>query len=169
MLGTLNQLVKDWVKRITLKRTSSETLAADAGGKIFTLGSYRLGVHQQGADIDTLVLAPKYVTREDFSTDLYDTLCKRPEITRITVRLLFFFGREKKNDVKILIFFFLQNITDAFTPIMNLVFSGIEVRGFSLFRSTEEEKERREKREKKKKEEKKRRKKKKKKKNKKKA
>jgi len=103
VLGKLDGIVKSWVKKVTLKKTKDEQIAAEAGGKIFTLGSYRLGVHQQGADIDTLVLGPKYAQREDFFTDLYDILIKQPEVTKIT------------------------KVTDAYTPIMKLVFSGIEI------------------------------------------
>jgi poly(A) polymerase Pap1 len=44
----------------------SEAAANAAGGKIFTFGSYRLGVHGPGDDIDTLCVVPKHVSRDDF-------------------------------------------------------------------------------------------------------
>lgn len=49
-----------------MARGLSETAAEAAGGKIFTFGSYRLGAHGPGADIDTLCVVPKHVSREDF-------------------------------------------------------------------------------------------------------
>ena len=64
----------------------TEEQADQAGGKIYTLGSYRLGVHQKGADIDTLVLVPRHVDRDDFFNDLYKMLLARPEVTKLEVR-----------------------------------------------------------------------------------
>jgi poly(A) polymerase Pap1 len=59
-------LVKDFVYQVSLQRGLSEAAASAAGGKIFTFGSYRLGVHGPGSDIDTLCVVPKHVSREDF-------------------------------------------------------------------------------------------------------
>ncbi len=104
VLGKLNVIVKEWVRQVSLKKVVekinyeyskiiifhqgfSEQLAAEAGAKIFTFGSYRLGVHSSGADIDTLCVAPRHVERSDFFGSLFEILSKNPEITELTVRV----------------------------------------------------------------------------------
>ncbi|KAG6813031.1 hypothetical protein H0H92_014565 [Tricholoma furcatifolium] len=66
VLGRVASLVKKFVRTVSLSRGLSEAAANAAGGKIFTFGSYRLGVHGPGSDIDTLCVVPKHVSREDF-------------------------------------------------------------------------------------------------------
>ena len=75
MLGRVAALVKKFVTKVGLSRGLSEAAATAAGGKIFTFGSYRLGVHGPGSDIDTLCVVPKHVSREDFF-DVFEPMLK---------------------------------------------------------------------------------------------
>uniref|UniRef100_A0A8C9V3M3 polynucleotide adenylyltransferase n=1 Tax=Scleropages formosus TaxID=113540 RepID=A0A8C9V3M3_SCLFO len=61
VLGKLNLFVKEWIKEIS--KTKNLPLSASVSGKIFTFGSFRLGVHTKGADIDALCVAPRHVER----------------------------------------------------------------------------------------------------------
>ncbi|KAI9312351.1 Poly(A) polymerase central domain-containing protein [Dichotomocladium elegans] len=103
VLSNLNKMVKEFVYRVSKMKGFPDSLAREAGGKIFTFGSYRLGVHVAGADIDTLCVVPKHVEREHFFTVMYDMLKERPEVTEITA------------------------VQDAFVPVINMHFSGIPI------------------------------------------
>ncbi|KAG6900418.1 hypothetical protein C0993_010806 [Termitomyces sp. T159_Od127] len=78
VLGRVASLVKKFVRTVSLARGLSETAAHAAGGKIFTFGSYRLGVHGPGTDIDTLCVVPKHVSREDFF-DVFEPMLREAE------------------------------------------------------------------------------------------
>ena len=80
-------LVKKFVHRVCLQHGLSEAAAAAAGGKIFTFGSYRLGVHGPGSDIDTLCVVPKHVAREDFFLVFEPMLREFEGVTEVSVRL----------------------------------------------------------------------------------
>jgi poly(A) polymerase len=86
------------ILNISFSKGFSDQLATEATAKIFTFGSYRLGVHGTGADIDTLCVAPRYfihllndsllkshIERSDFFGSLNEILSKNPEITELTV------------------------------------------------------------------------------------
>lgn len=63
----------------------SDVAANAAGGKIFTFGSYRLGVHGPGSDIDTLCVVPKYVSRNDFF-DVFEPMIRELDgVTEVSV------------------------------------------------------------------------------------
>jgi poly(A) polymerase len=85
VLGRLAALVKSFVKTVSLARGLSEAAADAAGGKIFTFGSYRLGVHGPGTDIDTLCVVPKHISREDFF-DVFEGMLRNTEgVTEVSV------------------------------------------------------------------------------------
>ncbi|CAI9773592.1 unnamed protein product [Fraxinus pennsylvanica] len=104
VLVRLKQIVKDWVKALTLVRGYTDQMVEDANAVIFTFGSYRLGVHGPGADIDTLCVGPSYVNREeDFFYGLHNILAEMEEVTE------------------------LQPVPDAHVPVMKFKFDGISI------------------------------------------
>lgn len=96
-------MAKDFVYRASIKHGMSDSIARQAGGKIFTFGSYRLGVHGPGSDIDTLCVAPKHVTREDFHEIMYEMLKNREEATDVVA------------------------VTEAFVPLIEVKFMGVAI------------------------------------------
>ncbi|EGC37259.1 hypothetical protein DICPUDRAFT_150175 [Dictyostelium purpureum] len=103
VLGKLNQIVREWAKQVSIKKGYPEQTAAEVVAKIFTFGSYRLGVHGPNSDIDTLCVGPKHIMRSDFFDDLSESLKTHPEITEFTT------------------------VKDAFVPVINMVFSGVPI------------------------------------------
>ncbi|ESW10387.1 hypothetical protein PHAVU_009G204900 [Phaseolus vulgaris] len=104
ILGRLDQIVKIWVKNISRGKGFNEQLVQEANAKIFTFGSYRLGVHGPGADIDTLCVGPRHATRdEDFFGELWKMLSEMQEVTE------------------------LHPVPDAHVPVMKFKFNGISV------------------------------------------
>ncbi|KAM4607222.1 poly(A) polymerase gamma-like isoform 2-T3 [Polymixia lowei] len=77
--------------------------ASNVGGKIFTFGSYRLGVHTKGADIDALCVAPRHVERTDFFQSFFEKFKQHEEIKD------------------------LRAVEDAFVPVIKFKFDGIEI------------------------------------------
>lgn len=103
VLKLLQELTVEFVRQVSLQKHMTEGMAKASGGKIFTFGSYRLGVYGPGSDIDTLVVVPKHVSREDFFTVFEKLLRKRPELDEIA------------------------SVPDAFVPIIKIKMSGISI------------------------------------------
>ncbi|KAJ4419333.1 polynucleotide adenylyltransferase [Gnomoniopsis sp. IMI 355080] len=107
VLKSLQNIAVEFVRKVA-ERTHADNPAIQktARGRIFTYGSYRLGVFGPGSDIDTLVVGPKYVTREHFFElfpDLLREMAPPGSITDLTA------------------------VTDAFVPIIKFEYSGISI------------------------------------------
>eukprot|EP01063_Lacrimia_lanifica_P039353 TRINITY_DN8627_c0_g1_i1.p1 TRINITY_DN8627_c0_g1~~TRINITY_DN8627_c0_g1_i1.p1 ORF type:complete len:698 (+),score=258.70 TRINITY_DN8627_c0_g1_i1:109-2094(+) len=83
VLTWLDTLVKQWVYQEGLNKGYRHEDAKNMGGRIYTAGSYRLGVHGPGDDIDTLILVPRHVTRAEFFGSFHDRLKQAPQITEL--------------------------------------------------------------------------------------
>lgn len=99
VLGKLDFLVRGFVKKV------GEDVGMESSfeGRIFTFGSYRLGVHSKGADIDVLCVAPKHVSRRNFFDDFFEVLRAQEGVVNLT------------------------KIEDAYVPLMKLEFHGIPI------------------------------------------
>ncbi|KAL1690080.1 Poly(A) polymerase central domain-containing protein [Schizophyllum commune] len=82
-LDRISALTKKFVQKVTIARGLSEVTARNAGGKVYTFGSYRLGVHTPESDIDTLCVVPKHVSREDFFDVFEPMLRESPDVTEV--------------------------------------------------------------------------------------
>lgn len=103
ILAKLNTLANNFIKDLSISQNIPSETASKLGGKIHTFGSYRLGVHSPGADIDALCVAPRNVTREEFFALFVELLKKLPEVTEC------------------------RAIEEAFVPVVKMNFDGIEI------------------------------------------
>ncbi|KAH0562052.1 hypothetical protein GP486_003247 [Trichoglossum hirsutum] len=106
VLHSLQKITEEFVFQVSQQQGLPELLARAAGGKIFTYGSYRLGVYGPGSDIDTLVVVPKHVSREEFFEHFPPLLSKRAPPGAIEE---------------------LTPVPDAFVPIIKFKYSSISI------------------------------------------
>ena len=66
VLNRMGAVCRDWIRSVCIQHGLPPDVVDSAGGQLFTSGSYRLGVHEPGADIDTILVAPLTCTRQDF-------------------------------------------------------------------------------------------------------
>jgi poly(A) polymerase len=103
VLRRINALVKAWVKHVSVEKGLPPDQVEKAGGKLFTFGSYRLGVYTRGADIDSLCVAPRHVERSDFFSSFFQMLKEDSNVTE------------------------LHAVEEAFVPLIKLRYNGIEL------------------------------------------
>ncbi|KMZ64146.1 Poly(A) polymerase [Zostera marina] len=104
VLGEINHIVKQWVKQLTCHKGYDDQMIEQANAVIFTFGSYRLGVHGPGSDIDAVCVGPSHINREeDFFIILHDILAVMEEVSELNA------------------------IPDAHVPVMKFKFRGISI------------------------------------------
>ncbi|KAF8473589.1 Poly(A) polymerase central domain-containing protein [Kalaharituber pfeilii] len=103
VLNQLQKITEDFVRHVCTVKGLPEAVVRSSGGKIFTFGSYRLGVYGPGSDIDTLLLCPSPIHRPDFFQYLPPILSSYSQVTELTP------------------------VLDAFVPIIKFKFSGISI------------------------------------------
>lgn len=83
VLSKLKSLIKNFVYSVGIKKGIPEE-ESKFGGNIYAFGSYRLGVHAPGSDIDVLFVAPNYVDRQkDFFGDFLQKLKSENDISEL--------------------------------------------------------------------------------------
>jgi len=107
VLSSLENICNEFVKRVAREKDpENELLIRNAIGRVFTYGSYRLKVYGPGSDIDTLVVAPRYVNRDDYFKHFPNLLLEMAPEGAITG---------------------LTPVEGAFVPIIKFEYSGISI------------------------------------------
>lgn len=118
VLVELLDLVKDWVHRVALHQGMPEPDASDTGARVFTFGSFRLGVNGPGADIDTLAVTPAHINRERDVFGLPDTATGATTPSKnVLVNIL----RENPHATDIVA------VADSYVPIIKMTYRGVEI------------------------------------------
>ncbi|XP_014517987.2 nuclear poly(A) polymerase 3 isoform X1 [Vigna radiata var. radiata] len=84
VIRKLKQVVSSWIKKVACLHQLPDHQIAVTSATVLTYGSYGLGVHSSGSDIDALCVAPFFASiAEDFFIVLHDMLKRRPEVSYI--------------------------------------------------------------------------------------
>mmetsp|Transcript_52145 Transcript_52145/g.117421 ORF Transcript_52145/g.117421 Transcript_52145/m.117421 type:complete len:533 (-) Transcript_52145:40-1638(-) len=103
VLVELQRVVAQWVFEVSVQHGMDDMTAKMAGAKIFTFGSYRLGVIGPGSDIDALCVTPQHLTRESFFQVLVAKLQEHPDVQE------------------------LSPVPDAYVPIIKMKLSDVDI------------------------------------------
>ncbi|XP_049906248.1 poly(A) polymerase type 3-like [Epinephelus moara] len=103
VVKNLESFYKEWLQEICEQMNVPETVTAHVGGNLIPFGSYHLGVHSKGADIDVLCVGPSFLERKDFFTSFFQKLKAQEEVNNI------------------------QAVEEATVPVIKSSYEGIEV------------------------------------------
>ncbi|ORY13352.1 Poly(A) polymeras-like protein [Clohesyomyces aquaticus] len=106
VLAHFQRVVEELVVRVCRRKGLAQSTISSAGGKVFAFGSYALGVYNPGSDIDTLVVAPRHVNRDDFFDDFPKTFRELSAAEDITEFV---------------------PVREAYVPIIKMVYCGVSI------------------------------------------
>lgn len=117
VLIELLSLAKTWVTRVSLSTGMPEHEANNCGVRVCTFGSYRLGVDGPGADIDTLVVTPRHISRPTHVFGLADQNGVLPEEDIVLLSLL-----QKNPHATDIV-----GVHDAYVPVIKFRYRDVEI------------------------------------------
>jgi poly(A) polymerase len=101
-LGALNAIIQQWVREETRRlhtlsaHDNNQSISTNGdededdgqfmnvNAELFTFGSFRLGVHGPGTDMDALCVGPKHIDRASFFSGLYRLLDSNARVTELS-------------------------------------------------------------------------------------
>ncbi|KAK8812994.1 hypothetical protein WA538_001865, partial [Blastocystis sp. DL] len=102
LLESLQNLVRESVKQILKNQNAFTNQSPEELANLFTFGSFRMGINEPSADIDSMAVGPAAVSRDLFFDIMEAYLKSDPKASDITV------------------------IPDAFVPIISMKYGGID-------------------------------------------
>ena len=79
----VQEYIEKWYIEVGLGLNYERALLEQKKAKVLVFGSYRLGVHFAGTDIDTICVFPNFVTKERFLEDFKTYVSKFENVTDV--------------------------------------------------------------------------------------
>lgn len=102
-LVRLQEISNTWIREKAREQNLPPHIVSNTSGKIFTFGSYRMGLNFKGADVDSLLVVPRFITREEFFTEFLEILTNDANVEDI------------------------HAVVDAYVPVLKMKFMDVEV------------------------------------------
>jgi len=103
VLTELATICTQWVSTESKRKKQHDYVQDISVGKVLTFGSFRLGTHTKGADIDVLLITPRHIDRTDYFTSFYQLIRAHPKVDKLT------------------------KVEGAYVPIMKFSMDGVEI------------------------------------------
>lgn len=129
VLQDLVLISQKWVTSVALSLGLPEHDAQNSGVRVCTFGSYRLGVAGPGSDIDTLIITPRYISRNEHMFGLINTSIENP-VDKSNE------NNENSNNENIVLMKILENdinaseiigVHEAYVPVIKLKYRNVEI------------------------------------------